>query len=123
MLRLAMPLCILGILAVSAGPALAQELEAPDPFWLSRERQRSAAVAELVLAQNPVTTSLLFLHARRSLVWKEPELPTDRAPALTQNWLDEIADKTDMPRLNSKTKIDDPAGWAFFLAAKEATIY
>lgn len=95
----------LGML-VGAGPVFAQAVAAPEEndFWLSRERQRPAAAAEVVLAgsQNPFLPYLLRSAGKRLVVWEEEEFIGFQVPQLDVRLLHLIRDNMPTPNFVGK---------------------
>jgi hypothetical protein len=73
-----------------------------DLFWEVRQRQEAAAAAQLILAGNPLTATVLRHESLRWNVWREPAFIGDAVPALSQKWLNEVRDGTPMPNLKGK---------------------
>ncbi len=87
-----------------------------DAFWDNRRRAQVGAAAQLILAQDPVVMALLQSEAERYAVWDEPQL----APSLTPEWLEDIKDRTGMPKVRPRQRKDNPEEWAFLRILDEA---
>src|SRR6476646_10846533 len=114
-------------LAAPTRPLAAQEADQPADggalaFWVSKERARPAAAAQVAgIGNHPLTALALRSAGRHFVVWDEVGFAELFAPALNPEFLGQVADGRWMPILVRRPNKEIPAeDLAFYKAYSEA---